>query len=525
MATKQEFLNYINKKTCDKFSFIRLKQVFFDATKNCCNIQFIYPAEKTLTDDDKLEIEQVVREHISAPCRVNVGINKSFIELPLILEQTQKFLAKNNPIVSQALSKEDIVINLTFPVEITLKMEQSLVDYFEKNSVARNLENDLKQNFCTEFDIKTECIQKQTNSEKMLEDRLREIRIKSDLDSLVAQSHDKYFVQNKRIILGKEITLSPRHIKSVNREYDTCVLGGMICFLTEKSFKSKRTKVNENGEEENIQKPYFSLQLKDETGKINCVVFPSKEGYHKMHLLSNGNTVVVEGKITKFNGGFDMTVKNISLCDLPDKNEIVTVENQDEITDYRFVRPQKYTSERQTSLFFERKLSEQVEKGKFVVYDLETTGVDPARDEIIEIGALKIENGEFSEFWTTLVRPSRPIPPDATKVNKITNEMVAHCYNISQLISDFYLFCKGCTIVGYNSNAFDNLFLQKAGNNSKIAFDNPVLDVFLMAKQKLKGLKNYKLGTVAKFLDVNLVDAHRALNDVIATAEVFLKLY
>ena len=220
-----------------------------------------------------------------------------------------------------------------------------------------------------------------------------------------------------------------------------------------------------------------------------------------------------------------MVVKKISLCDLPDKNEVVTIASQDEIVDYRYVRPQKYTSERQTSLFFERKLSEQVERGKFVVYDLETTGVDPAKDEIIEIGALKIENGEFSEFWTTLVKPSRPIPPDATKVNRITNDMVAHCYNISQIISDFYLFCKDCTIVGYNSNAFDNLFLQKAGNNSKISFDNPVLDVFLMAKQKLKGLKNYKLGTVAKYLDVNLIDAHRALNDVIATAEVFLKLY
>lgn len=525
MATKQDFINFINKKTCDKFNFLRLKQVFFDATKNCCNIQFIYPAEKTLSEEDKLQIERVCREYVTAPCLLNVKINKSFVEVPLILEQTQKFFAKNNPIVSQALTGEDIKINLVFPVEIVLKMEQPLAEYFEKNNVARNLENYLKQNFCTEFDIKTECVEKQTGSEQMLEDRLREIRLKSDLDSMVAQSHDKYFVQNKKVILGKEITMSPRYIKSVNREYDSCVLGGMICFLTEKSFKSKRTKKNENGEEENIQKPYFSLQLKDETGKINCVVFPSKEGYHKMHLLSNGNTVVVEGKISKFNGSFDMTIKKISLCDMPDKNEVVTVANQDEITSYRYVRPQKYTSERQTSLFFERKLSEQIERGKFVVYDLETTGVDPARDEIVEIGALKIENGEFSEFWTTLVRPSRPIPPDATKVNRITNEMVAHCYNISQLISDFYLFCKDCTIVGYNSIAFDNLFLQKAGNNSKITFDNPVLDVFLMAKQKLKGLKNYKLGTVAKFLDVNLVDAHRALNDVIATAEVFLKLY
>ena len=53
MATKQDFLNFINNKTCNKFSFIRLKQVFFDATKNCCLIQFIYPSEKELTDEDK----------------------------------------------------------------------------------------------------------------------------------------------------------------------------------------------------------------------------------------------------------------------------------------------------------------------------------------------------------------------------------------------------------------------------------------------------------------------------------------
>ncbi len=525
MATKQEFLNFINNKTCNKFSFIRLKQVFFDATKNCCLIQFIYPSEKELTDEDKKEIENAVREYITAPCSVNVRINKSFVEVPLILGQVKNFLANNNPVVAQALSDDDFEISLLFPVEIIIKMEQSLIDYFEKNDVARRLENDLKQNFCTEFDIKTKVVQKENDSEQMLADRLQAIKLKSDLDSLVAQSHDKYFVKNKRVIVGKEITSSARYINTVKREYESCVLGGKICFLAEKTFKRKNPKANKEGEEEFIEKPRFTFQLKDETGSMNCVVFPSKEAYHKMHLLSNGNTVVVEGKIQKWNGSFDMVVKKISLCDLPDKNEVVTIASQDEIVDYRYVRPQKYTSERQTSLFFERKLSEQVERGKFVVYDLETTGVDPAKDEIIEIGALKIENGEFSEFWTTLVKPSRPIPPDATKVNRITNDMVAHCYNISQIISDFYLFCKDCTIVGYNSNAFDNLFLQKAGNNSKITFDNPVLDVFLMAKQKLKGLKNYKLGTVAKYLDVNLIDAHRALNDVIATAEVFLKLY
>ena len=80
-------------------------------------------------------------------------------------------------------------------------------------------------------------------------------------------------------------------------------------------------------------------------------------------------------------------------------------------------------------------------------------------------------------------------------------------------------------MVGYNSIVFDNQFLQKAGKSVGLNFNNTQIDVFLLAKEKLKGLKNYKLGTVSKYLEVNLLDAHRALNDVIATAEVFIKLY
>ena len=80
-------------------------------------------------------------------------------------------------------------------------------------------------------------------------------------------------------------------------------------------------------------------------------------------------------------------------------------------------------------------------------------------------------------------------------------------------------------MVGYNSVAFDYLFLDKVSKAVNIKFDNGQLDVFLMAKQKLKGLSNYKLSSVAKYLEVPLIDAHRALNDVIATAEVFMRLY
>ena len=103
--------------------------------------------------------------------------------------------------------------------------------------------------------------------------------------------------------------------------------------------------------------------------------------------------------------------------------------------------------------------------------------------------------------------------------------MVANCYSIEQIIRDFYLFCKDCQMVGYNNKLFDALFLEKAGKLVGLNFNNTQIDAFVLAKDKLKGLRNYKLATVSKYLEVNLVDAHRALNDVIATAEVFIKLY
>ena len=131
----------------------------------------------------------------------------------------------------------------------------------------------------------------------------------------------------------------------------------------------------------------------------------------------------------------------------------------------------------------------------------------------------------YTQVFTALINPKRHIPESATKVNRITDDMVSKCYYIEQVIQDFYLFCKDCQMVGYNNISFDSQFLVNAARKIGLDFNNTQIDAFVLAKQKLPGLRNYKLSTVAKELNVNLIDAHRALNDVLATAEVFLQLY
>ena len=106
----------------------------------------------------------------------------------------------------------------------------------------------------------------------------------------------------------------------------------------------------------------------------------------------------------------------------------------------------------------------------------------------------------------------------------ITNDMVSNSPPIADVIQDFYKFCYGNILVGHNSLGFDNLFLQAAGRKNKYNFDMKQLDSFQLARQYVKGIKNYKLKTVATYFNITLDNAHRAIYDTIATAEVFIKL-
>lgn len=525
-----KLINEINIKTCNKFNFLKLKQVFFDAKKNECEIILIYPSYKTLSDEDKREIAVAIKEFLKLDsAKINVKINKSFIEPDLIEKEVLSFFNQKNPVVYNALSNQTLKVEVDSQIplaKISITLEEDLLAYFNKFALDKNLIAYLDNRFCCSFEVSTFSAGKTNFSQEFLENRFSALTKESDLNAIMNKTIDKYFVTDKKLLIGNDINFNPRYISSIKSKADTCVVAGTINFLTEKTYKSKRTKTKKDGTKEEIIKPFFNFQLKDSSGSILAVIFPSKANYHKMHLLKNGDTIIVKGKIDTFNDKFEICIKDISLCKIPSKTEIQLNVNQNEITEYRFVKPVKYNSFKQSNIFENSlSLSNEIRNQTYIVYDFETTGVNPESDEIIEIGALKIVNGVFTEVFSTLVKPKKLIPAEATKINRITNEMVANCYSIEQIICDFYLFCKDCQMVGYNSIAFDSLFLKKAGKLVGLNFDNTQIDAFLLAKDKLKGLRNYKLATVSKYLEVDLIDAHRALNDVIATAEVFIKLY
>ncbi|MCH5266804.1 MAG: PolC-type DNA polymerase III [Lachnospiraceae bacterium] len=159
----------------------------------------------------------------------------------------------------------------------------------------------------------------------------------------------------------------------------------------------------------------------------------------------------------------------------------------------------------------------------FVVFDIETTGIGAKSNEIIEIGAVKVENQKITERFSTFVNPGRPIPYHITKLTSIDDSMVAGAPGIGSVLPDFLEFCQDAVMVAHNAN-FDMGFIGQKANDLGLPCEYTVVDTVAVARALLPELKNYKLHTVAKQLGVSLEHHHRAVDDAEATAEIFVHM-
>ena len=158
----------------------------------------------------------------------------------------------------------------------------------------------------------------------------------------------------------------------------------------------------------------------------------------------------------------------------------------------------------------------------FVVFDIETTGFSAVNDRIIEIGAVKVENGMITEKFSEFVNPERPIPFEIEKLTSINDRMVEDAPNISVILPKFMDFCEGSVLVAHNAD-FDTGFIRHNCEVLGLPYDYTYVDTLGIARSFLEGLKNYKLDTVVEAMGCTLANHHRAVDDAGATADVFVR--
>jgi len=157
-----------------------------------------------------------------------------------------------------------------------------------------------------------------------------------------------------------------------------------------------------------------------------------------------------------------------------------------------------------------------------IAFDLETTGLDPKRDKIIEIGAVKFEGPTILARYQTLVDPQRLISPEITQLTTITNEMVSHAPLIDEVCDDFADFLGNDPLLGHNLQ-FDLAFLRA----NRFILTNEEIDTYELASVLMPTASRYSLASIVNLLQIKTDDQpfHRAFNDALMTFQVFLRLF
>lgn len=160
---------------------------------------------------------------------------------------------------------------------------------------------------------------------------------------------------------------------------------------------------------------------------------------------------------------------------------------------------------------------------EYVVFDIETTGLSPRYNKIIEIGAVKIKNGKIQDTFSEFINPEVPIPYTITKLTSITDQMVMEAPTIDEILPKFMEYVGDAILVAHNAS-FDTGFIKEFCKQLDIPFDSTIMDTMTLAHVLIPELGKYTLDRLCKQFNVSLEHHHRACDDAAATAEIFLKM-
>lgn len=159
----------------------------------------------------------------------------------------------------------------------------------------------------------------------------------------------------------------------------------------------------------------------------------------------------------------------------------------------------------------------------FVAIDIETTGLCPEQDKIIEIGALKIVDGRVADEFSDLINPKIPISDRISSLTGITDELLINAPKVDEVLYDFLKFAGNLPVLGHNI-IFDYSFLKVNYKNLGISYERDGLDTLKLSRSLHSELESKSLSNMCKFYGIHNEHAHRAFDDAKAAYELYYKL-
>ena len=482
--------------------------------------EFFLVTDRTYTAMEEVRVREISENYLPQGVTAKVKVVKRVPDVEDLKKRIFLYIQKSFPAASAFLEEGSIHVEMltsgaNFVVEIA-SGEQTL---FTSGKILDEVSRYLSSVYCGSFYGNVRIVEKAPVDTSILEEMDEGIE-----DELPHVEIRRFPICDYEKIDGCDSPLTTAvymaDCQAVEGPFSVC---GTVNFIEEIEY----TRHNETtGEDE--QKTRFSIALSDGTMTIRTTYFPKKATVAKVRKIQVGDRIVISGANEDYKGHTSFKASKINYGTPPEGFQPQARKGKAVPKAYHTVFPQPYVDFMQAGLFDDLSKPEDLKKNVFVVFDLETTGLNnnPSMgrmDKIIEIGAVKIVNGEIAEKFSSFVACNERLSNEIINLTGIHDEDLVGAPAIEQVLADFFKFTDGAYLVGHNVN-FDYRFVHYYGEQAGYMFDKKLFDTLTLAQEMLRGrLANYKLNTVADYYGFTF-NHHRAFDDACVTAKVFIEL-
>lgn len=515
MSRTEEFLDQIRK---------------IDGLKNCilCGInvtkrdnsaEFLLVTDKTYTTLEGEEAKAICQEYLPDGFTARVRIVKRVPDKEMLKSRIFEFIHSRFPAASAFLDEKSIEVEMlpsgaNFYVDIA-SGEQAL---FTSGKILDETSRYLSSIFCGAFYGNVRIVEKDVPDASILDET------PEDTEESIVVEIRKFPICNFEKIDGVDSPIKDAiYMADCHNLQEPYCICGSIAYIEEIKYVKHNEKTNED-----VEKTRFSVSITDGTANIRTTYFPKKATVEKIRTLKVGDKIVISGVNEEYKGTYSFKAGKINLGAPPEDFVPVARKGKPVPKFYHTVFPEEYVDYTQSGLFDDVFKPDDLKKNVFVCFDIETTGLNnnPAMgrmDKIIELGAVKLVNGEIVEKFSSFVACKDKLSQEIINLTGIKDEDLVGAPEIEKVLADFFKFTDGAILVGHNVG-FDYRFVHYYGEQHGYMFDKKQYDTLSLAQEVLRGrLANYKLNTVADYYGFTF-NHHRAFDDACVTAKVFIEL-
>lgn len=457
--------------------------------------------DKNYSREDTDYAAKVSAKYVPAGFTAEATVMKSVPEGAAVRRFIREYLSKKYPAASAFLGEEDVVAEAGVGGgHFVVKAGKEELTRFQSVGLVDALTGELSLRFCGVWSGEMQPCERE---ELVLEEE---------------EEPEEYVLSSRRFPVTDYVAIdgakpaSAIYIADLNAEAENITVCGKVLYVEERMTKK--------------EKPYFSFTVGDGSGHLRTAYFSRKATLEKVRKIKRDDWICLTGNYEVYNGGLAFNAKMVDFGTPPAGFEPEPRPSLPVPARYKKVAPVPVADFVQSDLFGQNPLPQDLVEGDFVVFDLETTGLNNSEaggnmDRIIEIGAVRVHGGKIVEKFASFVSCPVKISEEITRITGIDGSMLVGAPEVSDVMADFYKFCDGAALVGHNVQ-FDIRFVRHYAGVEGYRFEHKLYDTLTFSQAVLR-LSNYKLNTIADYFGFKF-NHHRAYDDAFVTAKIFIEL-